>query len=93
MNGTTRRTVTVDGVEFRAFPEHGAYFGVTEYRGRPCLLGIAMLESGEPAPGWPGDDEPYNVTEISCIEDDDDCLDAINAEFGTHFKREDFPGR
>lgn len=88
---TARARVTdSDGIEYRAFPEHGAYFGVTTFNGRPCLLVVPMLESG--APDLVDGDE-LNAVEVSNIEDDDTCLDTINAEFGTTFTPADFFGR
>ena len=84
-------TASNDGVTFLPFPKHGCYFGVATYNGKPCLLSVAMMQDGGPA--LIGDDDDLNVVEVSCIGDGDDCLEAVNAEFGTTFTRADFFGR
>jgi len=80
-----------DGIAYRAFPKHGAWFGVAySQHGRPTLLSIAMRKDGAPETDQAGD---LCVFDVCNIEPGDTCLTSINAAFGTRFRREDFPGR
>jgi len=75
--------------DFCAFPEHGAFFGYMTSTYVDVLLVVAMRVDGSPdlLAGEP------NIGEVSCVEDDDTCLEAVNATFGTTFTRDQFPGR
>ena len=82
---------THDGVEYRAFPESGCFFGVTHWNGRRYLLVVAMQTDGTPDlyDGAPNAGEVSNMHEPG----DDTLLDSINAVFGTSWKQSDFFGR
>ena len=87
-----------EGIEYKAFPEQGSYFGVgvcdafaTPNGYKRYLLLVPMTTGGTPATyqGAPDPCEVVNMHEPG----DDKLLEVINAEFGTAFKQSDFPGR
>jgi hypothetical protein len=87
---------THDGVDYKAWPEQGSYFGVgiaeaPFIRGKKYLLQVPMLADGRPAyyQSAPDACEVVNMHEPG----DDVLLADINAEFDTAFKQSDFPGR
>ena len=105
---TSRRPVafTHEGVEYKAFPEAGSYFGVLDWEGpvhlpgnpipiqtrkRKYLLQVPMNEDGSPAT-YRGVIDPCEVVNMG-EHGDEELLAAINAAFGTAFKYSDFPGR
>lgn len=87
---------THDGVDYKAWPECGSFFGVglaTEgfVRGKRYLLLVPMTTGGTPAT-YNGEPDPYEVVNMH-EPGDDKLLAEINAEFGTNFQQSDFPGR
>jgi hypothetical protein len=82
---------THDGVEYKAFPEQGSYFGVTLWEGRRYLLQVPMNTDGTPAT-YNGEIDPCEVCNMH-EEGDDKLLEVINVEFGTDFRQSNFAGR
>lgn len=74
-------------VLFHPFPEHGAYFGVSKQVGSDVLWTVPMMADGSPSQD---DEGAPDVVFVEYVSDDDHCLDAVNAQFGTAFERHQF---
>lgn len=96
---------TYQGIGYRAFKEYGCYFGIGQWQAKPYLSYIPMNEDGTPsAIGSTARDlddqnqtverpKVYQVGEVTNVDDDQEFVNAINAEFGTSFTMAHFPGR